>query len=95
MPEREQRAMTQAERDRLARETHERVRKIEVMLTGNGSPEKGVLWRLAAVERTSKLWRHVALLFMGGFISAAGLWTFSRLTAPAQASPARVEAETP
>lgn len=87
----EERAMTQAERDRLARETHERVRKIEVMLTGNGKPETGVLWRLASVERTSKIWKHVAMLFAGGFISAAGLWAFGKMTAPAQAAPAKAE----
>lgn len=68
MPDDVRPTMTQAERDRLLRETRDDVRQLKVMLTGNGSPEKGVLWRLKAVEdyqsdaRKVRRWVTVAIV---------------------------------
>lgn len=43
--------MTQAERDRLARETRDEVKSMKLMLTGNGNPKSGMAWQLADLQR--------------------------------------------
>ena len=62
--------------DERIKEIHTTVHEMKVLLTGNGEPQKGILFRLVLVENWKRFWSKAGWLLTAGFLAAAGgtLW---------------------
>lgn len=59
---------------------HEQVKEIKLILTGNGTPQNGVVVRLDRVERTQRIYRWIVTASVSALLLAGATELFTLLT---------------
>ena len=57
----------------MLKQTHDLVKKLDVFITGDDEPEKGVNFRLSHIERMYGIWSRVFWVVVGGILTPGTL----------------------